>query len=62
MAASAAPKTEVDTADYVTYAPAGSTCADCKQTINRLEPCRRSCIERRSGPPAAIYRHFECPR
>lgn len=59
MAASTATTTE---ADYGTYAPDGSTCADCKQMIKRLEPCRRSAIDRQSGSSIAVYRHSECPR
>lgn len=64
MAASGALKDEVEATatEYVTYAPDGSLCADCKRRIKQLDPCRRSTIERKSGSPAAIYRHFECPR
>jgi uncharacterized protein with PIN domain len=58
MAATTATNTE---ADYVTYAPDGSRCADCNKEIRRLEPCRRFTAERQSGSPAAVYRHFECP-
>lgn len=59
MAASSATGTE---ADYVTYAPDGSTCAECKRKIKRFVLCRRFTIERKSASSAAVYRHFECPR
>lgn len=62
--AATAGATDVRKGDYVTYAPKGEMCADCKQAIKTLERVWRTATERQSGPPApGPYRHYgECPK
>lgn len=61
--AATADTTDARKGDYVTYAPKGEKCADCKQPINTLDRVWRMTIERQSGPPAlGPYRHYgKCP-
>ncbi|MFE2733777.1 hypothetical protein [Streptomyces sp. NPDC056723] len=59
----AATETDPRRGEYVTYAPKGERCADCKQQIKSLERVWRVPVERPSGAPAlGPYRHYEtCP-
>ncbi|WP_330330776.1 hypothetical protein OHS33_14270 [Streptomyces sp. NBC_00536] len=50
--------------EYLTYAPKGERCSGCGKAIEPLEPVRRGCEDRTSGPPVVFYRHAnsaECP-
>jgi hypothetical protein len=54
---------EESKSEYMTYAPSGETCPECKKPIGTFEPARRGMLARVSGPPAVVYRHAgRCPR
>ncbi|MFD3543432.1 hypothetical protein ACFWUQ_28570 [Streptomyces sp. NPDC058662] len=56
--------TEAEVWEYLTYAPKGARCSECKKVIEPLEPVRRGHEGRASGPPVVFYRHAntdECP-
>lgn len=45
--------------EYLTYAPGGERCADCRRVIGSFEPARRGRGGGTSGPPVVIYRHTD---
>lgn len=57
-------ETDARRGDYVTYAPSGEKCADCRQELKSLDRVWRVTIERQSGAPAlGPYRHYDpCPK
>lgn len=48
--------------EYVTYAPPGNRCSECRRAIKPFDVVRRGAMERPSGPHVVLYRHEgKCP-
>ncbi|MEV0124947.1 hypothetical protein AB0I16_26010 [Streptomyces sp. NPDC050703] len=62
MASQTRAGTDARQPEYVTYAPKGYCCPECKQPIKSLERAIRGTAPMPAGAPAVTYRHAECPK